>query len=57
MPLDKIEALVDDLRRGKMVILMDDGDRENEGDLIMAANRCERKTLISWSPMLVVWFV
>ena len=37
--LDSIEALVDDLRQGKMVILMDDEGRENEGDLIMAAER------------------
>jgi 3,4-dihydroxy 2-butanone 4-phosphate synthase/GTP cyclohydrolase II len=29
--------IIDDIRQGKMVILMDDEDRENEGDLIMAA--------------------
>lgn len=32
-----IEEVVEDIRRGKMVILVDDADRENEGDLIMAA--------------------
>ncbi|MGV3757908.1 MAG: bifunctional 3,4-dihydroxy-2-butanone-4-phosphate synthase/GTP cyclohydrolase II [Verrucomicrobiota bacterium] len=32
-----IEAVVEDVRLGKMVILVDDADRENEGDLIMAA--------------------
>jgi 3,4-dihydroxy 2-butanone 4-phosphate synthase/GTP cyclohydrolase II len=32
-----IEDVVEDIRRGKMVILVDDADRENEGDLIMAA--------------------
>ena len=37
MNFDKIEALVDDIRQGKMVILVDDENRENEGDLIMAA--------------------
>ena len=37
MNFDNIEALVDDIRRGKMVILVDDENRENEGDLIMAA--------------------
>jgi 3,4-dihydroxy 2-butanone 4-phosphate synthase/GTP cyclohydrolase II len=37
MSLDKIEDIIDDLRQGKMVILMDDEDRENEGDLLMAA--------------------
>ncbi|RMR37369.1 hypothetical protein ALP91_04005, partial [Pseudomonas savastanoi pv. glycinea] len=37
MALNTIEELVEDIRQGKMVILMDDEDRENEGDLIMAA--------------------
>lgn len=32
-----IEAVVADLQKGKMVIVVDDADRENEGDLIMAA--------------------
>jgi len=35
--LDPIETLIADVRRGRMVILVDDEDRENEGDLIMAA--------------------
>jgi 3,4-dihydroxy 2-butanone 4-phosphate synthase / GTP cyclohydrolase II len=34
---DGIESVVADIRRGKMVIAVDDADRENEGDLIMAA--------------------
>jgi 3,4-dihydroxy 2-butanone 4-phosphate synthase/GTP cyclohydrolase II len=34
---DSIESVVGDIRRGKMVIAVDDADRENEGDLIMAA--------------------
>jgi 3,4-dihydroxy 2-butanone 4-phosphate synthase / GTP cyclohydrolase II len=34
---DSIESVIADLKRGKMVILVDDADRENEGDLIMAA--------------------
>jgi 3,4-dihydroxy 2-butanone 4-phosphate synthase/GTP cyclohydrolase II len=33
----KIEEVLEDLRRGKMVVLVDDEDRENEGDLCMAA--------------------
>ncbi|WP_313520154.1 bifunctional 3,4-dihydroxy-2-butanone-4-phosphate synthase/GTP cyclohydrolase II [Pseudomonas sp.] len=37
MALNSIEELVEDIRHGKMVILMDDEDRENEGDLIMAS--------------------
>ncbi|MDD3802747.1 MAG: 3,4-dihydroxy-2-butanone-4-phosphate synthase, partial [Desulfuromonas thiophila] len=37
MPIAKIEAALEDLRQGRMVILVDDEDRENEGDLTMAA--------------------
>ena len=37
MVLNTIEELIEDIRQGKMVILMDDEDRENEGDLVMAA--------------------
>jgi len=37
MELNNIKEIVEDIRQGKMVILMDDEDRENEGDLIMAA--------------------
>ncbi|MEX2475536.1 bifunctional 3,4-dihydroxy-2-butanone-4-phosphate synthase/GTP cyclohydrolase II [Marinobacter sp.] len=40
MALNSIEDLVNDIRQGKMVILMDDEDRENEGDLVMAAEHC-----------------
>jgi len=38
MSLHSIEEIIEDIRLGKMVILMDDEDRENEGDLIMAAD-------------------
>tara|TARA_R110002110_G_scaffold3754_1_gene19500 strand:+ start:21629 stop:22744 length:1116 start_codon:yes stop_codon:yes gene_type:complete len=37
MALSSIPDILDDIRDGKMVILMDDEDRENEGDLIIAA--------------------
>jgi 3,4-dihydroxy 2-butanone 4-phosphate synthase / GTP cyclohydrolase II len=36
---DSIDSVVADLQKGKMVIVVDDADRENEGDLIMAAER------------------
>lgn len=38
MSLNSIEEIIEDIRQGKMVVLMDDEDRENEGDLIMAAS-------------------
>jgi len=37
MPKISIEQAIEDIRSGKMVILVDDEDRENEGDLTMAA--------------------
>ncbi|MFA6037365.1 MAG: bifunctional 3,4-dihydroxy-2-butanone-4-phosphate synthase/GTP cyclohydrolase II [Legionellales bacterium] len=37
-PLNTTQELIEDIRQGKMVIIMDDEDRENEGDLIMAAS-------------------
>ena len=37
MELNSTEEILADLRAGRMVVIMDDEDRENEGDLIMAA--------------------
>ena len=37
MPLCSIEEAIADIRQGKMIILVDDEGRENEGDLTMAA--------------------
>ena len=42
---NSIEAVTEDLRRGKMVIVVDDADRENEGDLIMAAQFISPETV------------
>lgn len=39
MPVVKIEEAIEDIKQGKMVILVDDEDRENEGDLTMAAEK------------------
>ncbi|TLZ51820.1 MAG: bifunctional 3,4-dihydroxy-2-butanone-4-phosphate synthase/GTP cyclohydrolase II, partial [Gammaproteobacteria bacterium] len=37
--LNSIAEILAELRAGRMVVIMDDEDRENEGDLIMAAER------------------
>jgi 3,4-dihydroxy 2-butanone 4-phosphate synthase/GTP cyclohydrolase II len=37
MPFDRVEDAIEDIRQGRMVIVADDEDRENEGDLVMAA--------------------
>lgn len=39
MPISPITEIIDEIMRGRMVVLMDDEDRENEGDLVMAAAR------------------
>jgi len=39
MPVSSIEEAIQDIKEGKMVILVDDEDRENEGDLCMAAEK------------------
>jgi 3,4-dihydroxy 2-butanone 4-phosphate synthase/GTP cyclohydrolase II len=38
-PFDLIDDIIDEIKRGHMVIVTDDPDRENEGDLIMAAEK------------------
>ena len=38
MTLSPIQHIIEDLRQGKMVVLVDEEDRENEGDLVMAAD-------------------
>jgi 3,4-dihydroxy 2-butanone 4-phosphate synthase/GTP cyclohydrolase II len=39
-----IDEILGDLRHGKMAVIMDDEDRENEGDLIMAAECVRPRT-------------
>lgn len=40
MAFATIEQAIDDLKRGRMVIVVDDPDRENEGDLVVAGEAC-----------------
>jgi 3,4-dihydroxy 2-butanone 4-phosphate synthase/GTP cyclohydrolase II len=42
---DKIESVVADLKKGKTVIVVDDAGRENEGDLILAAEKATAKNI------------
>src|SRR5213595_3268443 len=42
---DSIEAVIEELREGRMVIVVDDADRENEGDLIMAAEHASQEAV------------
>ncbi len=38
-PFHSIEDAIKDIRKGKCIILVDDEDRENEGDLVIAADK------------------
>ena len=49
MPLARVEEAVEEIRKGNMVIVVDDEDRENEGDLIFAAEKA--------SPEMVTFMV
>ncbi len=45
MALASVEAGIEAIRRGEMIILVDDEDRENEGDLVIAAERCTAESI------------
>ncbi|MBI4538480.1 MAG: bifunctional 3,4-dihydroxy-2-butanone-4-phosphate synthase/GTP cyclohydrolase II [Gemmatimonadetes bacterium] len=45
MPFDRVEDAIADIRDGKMVIVADDEDRENEGDLVCAAVTATPETI------------
>lgn len=42
---DKIDAAIDDIRTGKLVVVVDDEDRENEGDFIVAARHASPEVI------------
>ncbi len=44
-PFDSVESAIDDIAAGRLVIVVDDEDRENEGDLIMAASTATPETV------------
>ena len=45
MHFDSILDAIADIRKGRMVIVTDDADRENEGDLVMAASKITPRTV------------
>ncbi len=46
--MNTIEEAIEDFRQGKFVIVVDDENRENEGDLIMAAELVTPSMSTSW---------
>lgn len=45
MGFSSIEAAIEDIRQGRMIVVVDDEDRENEGDLLMAADKVTPETI------------
>ena len=41
----KISSIIQDAKKGKMFILVDDKNRENEGDLIIPGSKCNSKSI------------
>jgi 3,4-dihydroxy 2-butanone 4-phosphate synthase/GTP cyclohydrolase II len=46
--ISPVEDIVADMRAGRMVILVDEEDRENEGDLVLAADHVTPRPSTSW---------
>ena len=44
-PFERVELAIATIRRGGMVIMVDDEDRENEGDLVIAAQHCDAQAV------------
>ena len=54
--LNSIEDAIKDFKEGKFVIVVDDEDRENEGDLIIAAEKIDADKVTSCSKMQEAYF-
>jgi len=50
--LDTIESAIEAVRNGKIIIVVDDEDRENEGDFITAARNATPEIIILWLHMV-----
>ena len=45
LKFNKVEEAIEDIKQGKMVVVVDDEDRENEGDLVMAAEKATPESI------------
>ncbi|GIR03590.1 MAG: hypothetical protein CM15mP13_1840 [Pseudomonadota bacterium] len=51
MDLNSTKELISEIKKGNMVLLMDDEDRENEGDLILAGKKVTPEKINLWLSM------
>ena len=47
-PFATVEQAIEDIRAGRFVVVVDDPDRENEGDLVIAAQFATPDAITSW---------
>ena len=52
--LNTIEEAIEDIRQGKVIIVVDDENRENEGDFLAAAEKVTPEMINLWQHMDVV---
>ena len=55
--LDSVERAIADIAAGKAVVVIDDEDRENEGDLIFAAEKATPELVAFMTPILLESFI
>jgi len=54
--ISPVEEIVAEFKAGRMVILVDEEDRENEGDLVLAADHVTPEPSTSWPGTGAAWF-
>ena len=52
--MDSIESALADIKAGKIIIVVDDEDRENEGDFILASEAAIRSAVSRWVPQVSI---
>ena len=50
-PFADVPTAIEEIRAGRMIVVIDDEDRENEGDLTLAAEKSPPKPSTSWPSM------
>jgi 3,4-dihydroxy 2-butanone 4-phosphate synthase/GTP cyclohydrolase II len=56
-PFCDVETALEEIRAGRMIVVIDDEDRENEGDLTMAAEKITPEASTSWPSTAAAWSV
>jgi hypothetical protein len=51
-----VPTAIEEIRAGRMIVVVDDEDRENEGDITLAAEKVRPKPSTSWPSLDPGWF-